>query len=168
MNWDPKFQPTAISDLEVQQIETKGHLWHFDYPVVDETGAETGEIITVATTRPETMLGDTGIAVHPEDARYTALVGKQVRLPLVGRLIPIVADEYSDPEKGTGAVKITPPDFNDFDVGRRRNLGVITSSIPRAGCCSTAMRRSWPTRRPSPRPWRFTARPGAGRKEVVA
>ncbi|KNY20304.1 valine--tRNA ligase [Methylobacterium sp. ARG-1] len=130
VNWDPKFQ-TAISDLEVQQIETKGHLWHFDYPVVDDTGAETGEIITVATTRPETMLGDTGIAVHPEDARYTALVGKQVRLPLVGRLIPIVADEYSDPEKGTGAVKITPAhDFNDFDVGRRRNLGVINILDP--------------------------------------
>ncbi|SFJ70241.1 valine--tRNA ligase [Methylobacterium brachiatum] len=130
VNWDPKFQ-TAISDLEVQQIETKGHLWHFDYPVVDETGAETGAIITVATTRPETMLGDTGIAVHPEDARYTALVGKQVRLPLVGRLIPIVADEYSDPEKGTGAVKITPAhDFNDFDVGRRRNLGVINILDP--------------------------------------
>jgi valyl-tRNA synthetase len=130
VNWDPKFQ-TAISDLEVQQIETKGHLWHFDYPVVDETGAETGEIITVATTRPETMLGDTGVAVHPEDARYTALVGKQVRLPLVGRLIPIVADEYSDPEKGTGAVKITPAhDFNDFDVGRRRNLGVINILDP--------------------------------------
>jgi len=130
VNWDPKFQ-TAISDLEVQQIETKGHLWHFDYPVVDETGAETGEIITVATTRPETMLGDTGIAVHPEDERYTALVGKQVRLPLVGRLIPIVADAYSDPEKGTGAVKITPAhDFNDFDVGRRRNLGVINILDP--------------------------------------
>ncbi|MDH2314059.1 valine--tRNA ligase [Methylobacterium brachiatum] len=130
VNWDPKFQ-TAISDLEVQQIETKGHLWHFDYPVVDETGAETGEIITVATTRPETMLGDTGIAVHPEDARYTALVGKLVRLPLVGRLIPIVADEYSDPEKGTGAVKITPAhDFNDFDVGRRRNLAVINILDP--------------------------------------
>jgi valyl-tRNA synthetase len=130
VNWDPKFQ-TAISDLEVQQIETKGHLWHFDYPVVDETGAESGEIITVATTRPETMLGDTGIAVHPEDARYTALVGKLVRLPLVGRLIPIVADEYSDPEKGTGAVKITPAhDFNDFDVGRRRNLGVINILDP--------------------------------------
>ncbi|MHC2105011.1 valine--tRNA ligase [Methylobacterium sp. CM6246] len=130
VNWDPKFQ-TAISDLEVQQIETKGHLWHFDYPIVDANGAETGEVITVATTRPETMLGDTGIAVHPEDARYTALVGKQVRLPLVGRLIPIVADTYSDPEKGTGAVKITPAhDFNDFDVGRRCNLGVINILDP--------------------------------------
>ena len=125
VNWDPKFQ-TAISDLEVQQIEVKGHLWHFDYPVVDESGAPTGEIITVATTRPETMLGDTAVAVHPEDERYTALVGKRVRLPLVGRLIPIVADTYSDPEKGTGAVKITPAhDFNDFEVGRRHALAVI-------------------------------------------
>ncbi|MCJ2059073.1 valine--tRNA ligase [Methylobacterium sp. J-048] len=130
VNWDPKFQ-TAISDLEVQQIEVKGHLWHFDYPVVDEAGAETGEVITVATTRPETMLGDTGIAVHPEDERYRSLVGKQVRLPLVGRLIPIVADAYSDPEKGTGAVKITPAhDFNDFDVGRRRGLRVINILDP--------------------------------------
>ncbi|SDM95006.1 valyl-tRNA synthetase [Methylobacterium phyllostachyos] len=125
VNWDPKFQ-TAISDLEVQQVEVKGHLWHFDYPVVDDAGNETGAVITVATTRPETMLGDTGVAVHPEDARYTALVGKRVRLPLVGRLIPIVADEYSDPEKGTGAVKITPAhDFNDFEVGRRHGLGLI-------------------------------------------
>ncbi|RUP20315.1 valine--tRNA ligase [Methylobacterium sp.] len=130
VNWDPKFQ-TAISDLEVQQIETKGHLWHFDYPVVDEAGHETGDVITVATTRPETMLGDTGVAVHPEDARYTALVGQRVRLPLVGRLIPIVADTYSDPEKGTGAVKITPAhDFNDFDVGRRNGLGLINVLDP--------------------------------------
>ncbi|MCJ2066822.1 valine--tRNA ligase [Methylobacterium sp. J-088] len=130
VNWDPKFQ-TAISDLEVQQVEVKGHLWHFDYPVVDESGHETGAIITVATTRPETMLGDTGVAVHPEDARYTALVGKRVRLPLVGRLIPIVADDYSDPEKGTGAVKITPAhDFNDFEVGRRHDLGLINVLDP--------------------------------------
>ena len=119
VNWDPKFQ-TAISDLEVQQVEVKGHLWHFDYPIVDEAGAETDEVITVATTRPETMLGDTAVAVHPDDERYTALVGRHVRLPLVGRLIPIVADAYSDPEKGTGAVKITPAhDFNDFEVGKR-------------------------------------------------
>ncbi|CAO4153970.1 valine--tRNA ligase [Methylorubrum aminovorans] len=119
VNWDPKFQ-TAISDLEVQQIEVKGHLWHFDYPVVDEAGVETGAVITVATTRPETMLGDTAVAVHPDDERYRDLVGKRVRLPLVNRLIPIVADAYSDPEKGTGAVKITPAhDFNDFEVGRR-------------------------------------------------
>jgi valyl-tRNA synthetase len=125
VNWDPKLL-TAISDLEVQQIEVKGHLWHFKYPVVYHDGQPTGEFITVATTRPETMLGDTAVAVHPEDERYTKLVGKNVRLPLVGRLIPIVADEYSDPEKGTGAVKITPAhDFNDFEVGRRHGLRLI-------------------------------------------
>ncbi len=125
VNWDPRFQ-TAISDLEVQPVEVRGHLWHFDYPVVDEAGAETGAVVTVATTRPETMLGDTAVAVHPEDERYRDLVGKHVRLPLVGRLIPIVADAYSDPEKGTGAVKITPAhDFNDFEVGRRHDLPLI-------------------------------------------
>jgi valyl-tRNA synthetase len=125
VNWDPKLQ-TAISDLEVVQVETKGHLWHFKYPVVDDDGRETGEFIVVATTRPETMLGDTAVAVHPTDARYLHLHRKKVRLPLVGRLIPIVADEYSDPEKGTGAVKITPAhDFNDFEVGRRHGLRLI-------------------------------------------
>ena len=125
VNWDPKFQ-TAISDLEVQQVEVKGSLWHFDYPIVDADGRETGQIITVATTRPETMLGDTAVAVHPDDERYTALVGQRVKLPLVGRLIPIVADAYSDPEKGTGAVKITPAhDFNDFEVGKRHDLPKI-------------------------------------------
>ncbi len=97
-----------------------GHLYYFDYPVVDSQGEETGERVTVATTRPETMLGDTAVAVHPDDERYRHLIGRQVRLPLVGRLITIVADEYSDPEKGTGAVKITPAhDFNDFEVGKR-------------------------------------------------
>ena len=132
VNWDPKFQ-TAISDLEVQQIEVKGHLWHFDYPVVDEAGAETGAVITVATTRPETMLGDTAVAVHPDDERYRDLVGKRVRLPLVNRLIPIVADAYSDPEKGTGAVKITPAhDFNDFEVGRRNGCRPINVLDPEA------------------------------------
>ncbi|MCP1550637.1 MULTISPECIES: valine--tRNA ligase [Methylorubrum] len=132
VNWDPKFQ-TAISDLEVQQIEVKGHLWHFDYPVVDEAGSPTGAIITVATTRPETMLGDTAVAVHPDDERYRDLVGKRVRLPLVNRLIPIVADAYSDPEKGTGAVKITPAhDFNDFEVGRRNGCRPINVLDPEA------------------------------------
>ena len=125
VNWDPVLH-TAISDLEVLQQEMKGHLWRFKYPVVDDAGKETGDFIVVATTRPETMLGDTAVAVHPEDERYTALVGKKLRLPLVGRLIPIVADEYSDPEKGTGAVKITPAhDFNDFDVGKRHGLRLI-------------------------------------------
>ena len=141
VNWDPRFQ-TAISDLEVQQVECKGsfkwsrdsgepldeaalaktlaknpngHLYHFDYPFEDES-----QVVTVATTRPETMLGDTAVAVHPDDERYNRWVGAKLRLPLVGRLIPLIADEYSDPEKGTGAVKITPAhDFNDFEVGRR-------------------------------------------------
>src|SRR5579883_685995 len=132
VNWDPKLQ-TAISDLEVVQVETKGHLWYFKYPVADDAGRETGEFITVATTRPETMLGDTGVAVHPGDERYKHLHGKKVRLPLVGRLIPIVADEYSDPEKGTGAVKITPAhDFNDFEVGRRHGLPLINVFDARA------------------------------------
>jgi valyl-tRNA synthetase len=125
VNWDPELK-TAISDLEVVQVETKGHLWYFKYPVVDDAEKETGEFIVVATTRPETMLGDTAVAVHPKDERYLHLHGKRVRLPLVGRLIPIIADEYSDPDKGTGAVKITPAhDFNDFEVGKRHeNEGV--------------------------------------------
>jgi valyl-tRNA synthetase len=132
VNWDPKFQ-TAISDLEVQQIEVKGHLWHLRYPVVDNAGAPTGEVVIVATTRPETMLGDTAVAVHPDDERYRHLHGRNVRLPLVGRLIPIVADSYSDPEKGTGAVKITPAhDFNDFDVGKRHGLKLINVLGPEA------------------------------------
>ena len=132
VNWDPKLE-TAISDLEVQQIETKGHLWHFKYPIVDETGTATGAFIIVATTRPETMLGDTAVAVHPQDERYAHLHGKQVRLPLVGRLIPIVADDYSDPEKGSGAVKITPAhDFNDFEVGRRHKLRMVNIFDARA------------------------------------
>ncbi len=121
VNWDPKLH-TAISDLEVEQREVKGHMWHLNYPV---DGLE-DTYITVATTRPETMLGDTAVAVHPEDERYRPLVGKRVRLPIVGRLIPIVADESSDPTKGTGAVKITPAhDFNDFQVGSRHALPMI-------------------------------------------
>jgi len=120
VNWDPKLL-TAISDLEVQQIEVKGNLWHIKYPIEGSS-----EFIVVATTRPETMLGDTAVAVHPDDERYKQLVGKHVILPLVGRKIPIVADEYSDPEKGSGAVKITPAhDFNDFEVGKRNNLPLI-------------------------------------------
>ena len=125
VNWDPVLH-TAISDLEVLQTEVKGHLWHFRYPIATLDGQDSGEFITVATTRPETMLGDTAVAVHPEDERYTKLIGRNVRLPLVGRLIPIVADEYSDPEKGTGAVKITPAhDFNDFEVGKRHGLRLV-------------------------------------------
>src|SRR5712691_4697659 len=121
VNWDPKLL-TAISDLEVQQVDVKGHLWHFKYPIEGADGA----FITVATTRPETMLGDTAVAVHPADARYRRLVGRNAILPLVGRRIPIIADEYSDPEKGSGAVKITPAhDFNDFEVGRRHKLPLV-------------------------------------------
>jgi valyl-tRNA synthetase len=121
VNWDPKLH-TAISDLEVQQVESNGHLWHFRYPIEGE--AE--RFITVATTRPETMLGDTAVAVHPDDERYKDLVGKNAVLPLVGRLIPIIADDYADPQAGSGAVKITPAhDFNDFEVGKRHNLPLV-------------------------------------------
>jgi valyl-tRNA synthetase len=117
VNWDPALQ-TAISDLEVEPKDIKGSMWHIIYPVEG-----TDETIVVATTRPETMLGDTAVAVNPADARYTHLVGKMVVLPLTGRRIPIIADDYSDPEKGTGAVKITPAhDFNDFEVGKRHAL----------------------------------------------
>jgi valyl-tRNA synthetase len=117
VNWDPKFQ-SAISDLEVESKEVRGHLWHIAYRIEG-----TDEQVTVATTRPETMLADTAVAVHPEDVRHSQLVGRHAILPLTGRRIPIVADSYSDPEKGTGAVKITPAhDFNDFAVGQRHGL----------------------------------------------
>ncbi len=140
VNWDPKLL-TAISDMEVEQIEMKGNLWHLRYPLekgvtyqypvaFDEEGKptefETRDYIVVATTRPETMLGDTGVAVNPEDERYKGIVGKHVILPIVGRKIPIVADDYADPTAGTGAVKITPAhDFNDFEVGKRCGLRAI-------------------------------------------
>ncbi|UIJ73575.1 valine--tRNA ligase [Aurantimonas sp. HBX-1] len=150
VNWDPKLL-TAISDLEVEQKEVKGHLWHFRYPLADgvtyehpynlgaegervawkpsdgePAGYETRDYLVVATTRPETMLGDSGVAVHPDDPRYRDLIGKHVILPLVGRRIPIVGDEYPDPEAGTGAVKMTPAhDFNDFEVGKRHDLAKI-------------------------------------------
>jgi valyl-tRNA synthetase len=121
VNWDPVMH-TVISDLEVQNRETEGSLWHIRYPVVELPG----RFITVATTRPETMLGDTGVAVHPNDPRFADLVGKSVRLPLADRLIPIIADEHADPETGTGAVKITPAhDFADFEVGRRHGLALL-------------------------------------------
>jgi valyl-tRNA synthetase len=140
VNWDPHFQ-TAISDLEVEQREQDGHYWHFAYPLADgvtyehpvafdedgkATEFETRGFIVVATTRPETMLGDTGVAVHPEDGRYAGLVGKEVILPITGRRIPIVSDDYADPTKGSGAVKITPAhDFNDFGVGKRAGLAAL-------------------------------------------
>lgn len=114
VNWDPGLK-TAISDLEVENREINGHFWHFSYPLADGSGA-----ISVATVRPETMLADMAVAVHPGDKRYAAVVGKNVKLPITGRLVPIIADEHADPELGSGAVKITPGhDFNDFDVGKR-------------------------------------------------
>ncbi|WP_029057146.1 valine--tRNA ligase [Stappia stellulata] len=150
VNWDPRFL-TAISDLEVEQREIKGNLWHFRYPLEagasfqapvawDEDGTptefETRTYITVATTRPETMLGDTAVAVNPEDPRYRDLIGKSVVLPLVGRSIPIVADDYADPDAGSGAVKITPAhDFNDFEVGRRHKLPMISVLDREAKVC---------------------------------
>ena len=151
VNWDPRLQ-TAVSDLEVESIEIKGHLWHIKYPIEDSD-----QFITVATTRPETMLGDTAVAVHPDDERYKALVGRHAVLPLTGRLIPIIADEYSDPEKGTGAVKITPGhDFNDFEVGKRHKLPLI-NLINRDGTLNDEV----------PAPYRGLSREAA-RKKIVA
>lgn len=126
VNWDPKLH-TAISDLEVENKETKGHMWHFRYPLADGVKTVDGkDYIVVATTRPETMLGDTGVAVNPEDPRYKDLIDKEIILPIVGRRIPIVGDEHADMEKGTGCVKITPAhDFNDYEVGKRHNLPMI-------------------------------------------
>ncbi len=160
VNWDPHFE-TAISDLEVEQIEARGHLWRFrykladgltyDHPIVREevdgeiatrdwtpeddepTAWEERDHLVVATTRPETMLGDTGVAVHPDDPRYRGLIGREAVLPLVGRRLRIVADDYADPAKGTGAVKMTPAhDFNDFEVGKRRGLRAINVMTPQA------------------------------------
>ncbi|MEO1642337.1 MAG: valine--tRNA ligase, partial [Pseudomonadota bacterium] len=151
VNWDPHFE-TAISDLEVEQKEVDGHFWHLRYPLADgvtyehpvfdeegePAGTETRDYLVVATTRPETMLGDTGVAVNPSDERYAGLVGKFIDLPIVGRRIPIVADEHADPEKGSGAVKITPAhDFNDFEVGKRQDLdcrmNILTSKAAIVG-----------------------------------
>ncbi|HJT44171.1 MAG TPA: valine--tRNA ligase [Rhizomicrobium sp.] len=151
VNWDPRLQ-TAVSDLEVENIEIKGTLWHVRYPIEDS-----GQFITVATTRPETMLGDTAVAVHPDDERYKTLVGRTVALPLTGRLIPIIADDYSDPEKGTGAVKITPGhDFNDFEVGKRHTLPLI-NILNKDGTLNNDV----------PAPYRGLSREAA-RKKIVA
>ena len=126
VNWDTKFH-TAISDLEVESHDEKGHLWNLRYPLADGNKTADGkDYLIVATTRPETMLGDSAVAVNPEDERYKALIGKFVELPLVGRRIPIIADDYCDPEFGTGCVKITPAhDFNDYEVGKRHNLPLL-------------------------------------------
>lgn len=127
VNWDPGLH-TAVSDLEVLNEEEAGHMWHMRYPLADGSGS-----IVVATTRPETMLGDTAVAVHPEDERYQDYIGKEIRLPITGRLIPIIADDYVDPEFGTGCVKITPAhDFNDYDMGKRHGLPMINIFTPDA------------------------------------
>ncbi len=147
VNWDPHFE-TAISDLEVEQVEVDGHMWRLRYPLADgltyehpiafdedgnATEYETRDYLTVATTRPETMLGDTGVAVHPDDPRYQHLIGKEAILPLIGRRLKIVADSYADPAKGTGAVKMTPAhDFNDWAVGERTGLRAINVMTTRA------------------------------------
>jgi len=145
VNWDPHFQ-TAISDLEVENIERDGHFWHFKYPLEggetytyvekDEDGnvtlSETRDYISIATTRPETMLGDGAVAVHPDDERYAPIVGKMVRLPLADRLIPIITDEYPDPDFGSGAVKITGAhDFNDYEVAKRNDIPMYSLMGPR-------------------------------------
>ncbi len=127
VNWDPVLH-TAVSDLEVISEEEKGHLWHIRYPLADGSGH-----LVVATTRPETMLGDVAVAVHPDDARYRDLIGRTIRLPLTEREIPIIADAYVDPEFGTGCVKITPAhDFNDYEVGKRHDLPQINIFTPDA------------------------------------
>ena len=122
INWCPRCK-TALADIEVIHEEADGHLWHIRYPLADDSG----EALIVATTRPETMLGDTAVAVHPEDQRYRHLVGKKIRLPITGRIVPLIADAYVDREFGTGALKITPGhDFNDFEIGERYNLDRIS------------------------------------------
>jgi valyl-tRNA synthetase len=133
VNWDPELR-TAISDLEVENVEEDGHLWHFRYPLENGRRTRDGrDHLVVATTRPETMLGDTAVAVHPEDERYADLIGASVRLPLADRSIPIIADEYVDREFGTGCVKITPAhDFNDNEIGARHNLDLISVLAPDA------------------------------------
>jgi valyl-tRNA synthetase len=152
VNWDPRLE-TAVSDLEVENIEIRGHLWHIRYPIDDMPG----QFITIATTRPETMLGDTAVAVHPDDERYKTLVGHKVVVPLTGRLVPIITDEHSDPEKGTGAVKITPAhDFNDFDIGKRHGLAMI-NVLNKDGTLNNDV----------PAPYRGLSREAA-RKKIVA
>ena len=139
VNWDPKFH-TAISDLEVENHDEQGHLWNLRYPLADgATTADGKDFLVVATTRPETMLGDSAVAVHPEDERYRDLIGKHIELPLVGRRIPIVGDDYCDPEFGTGCVKITPAhDFNDYEVGKRHQLPMINVLDQDAAILATA------------------------------
>jgi valyl-tRNA synthetase len=142
VNWDPKLK-TAISDLEVETQDVKGQFWHFRYPLADGVTLDSGaDHIVVATTRPETMLADMAVAVHPSDTRYASVVGKYVVLPITGRRVPIVADEHADPELGSGAVKITPGhDFNDFEVGKRAGIAagdMLNMLDGEADVCQTA------------------------------
>jgi len=136
VNWDPVLL-TALSDLEVQSHEEEGQLWHLRYPLARGEGH-----VVVATTRPETMLGDTAVAVHPEDPRYHSLIGERVQLPLAGRDIPVIADQYVDPDFGSGVVKITPAhDFNDYEIGQRHQLPLINIFTPRATLADTVPER---------------------------
>ena len=142
VNWDPALK-TAISDLEVETVDTKGEFWHFKYPLADGVTLDNGQdYIEVATTRPETMLADMAVAVHPSDERYKSVIGKDVILPITGRRVPIVADEHADPELGSGAVKITPGhDFNDFEVGKRAGFAageMLNMLDGEANVCQTA------------------------------
>ncbi|WP_444994423.1 valine--tRNA ligase [Aliikangiella sp. IMCC44359] len=139
VNWDPKFQ-SAISDLEVENHDEKGFLWHFRYPLADSAKtSDSKDYLIVATTRPETMFGDSAVAVHPDDERYKDLIGQSIVLPLVNRKIPIVADDYVDREFGTGCVKITPAhDFNDYELGKRHNLPLINVLSPTADILAQA------------------------------
>ncbi len=161
VNWDPKML-TAVSDLEVEQKELRGNLWHLKYPINDSN-----EFIIVATTRPETMLGDVAVAVHPENEKLKHLIGKMVKLPLVGRLIPIVADDYADPEKGTGAVKITPAhDFNDFEVWKRHKENPAIKAMPEGGLINVFDKQAR-LNDAVPEPYRGLER-FAARKKIVA
>jgi len=136
VNWDPVLL-TALSDLEVQAQEEDGQLWHIRYPLADGTGQ-----LVVATTRPETILGDAAVAVHPEDPRYQELIGRQVRVPLADRAVPVIADAYVDPAFGTGCLKVTPAhDFNDYDIGQRHQLALINIFTPRATLADTVPQR---------------------------
>jgi valyl-tRNA synthetase len=136
VNWDPVLL-TALSDLEVQSAEEDGHLWHLRYPL-DGPGGN----VVIATTRPETMLGDVAVAVNPDDPRYQALIGRQLRLPLTERLIPIIADSYVDPAFGSGCLKVTPAhDFNDYEIGQRHGLPLINIFTPRATLADTVPAR---------------------------
>ena len=156
INWCPVCN-TSISDAEVEYEDQAGHFWHIKYPLVDENGKpSTTEFLEFATTRPETMLGDTAVAVHPDDERYTYLHGRQVWLPIVNKAIPVVEDTYVDMEFGTGVVKITPGhDPNDFEVGKRHNLEIVNILNDDATINKTAaFMKAWTAMKPEKQLWR--------------